>query len=57
MFNYCTPRDLEDLKSQTFPDGKRYYTLPDGTRLPSVTTVIGAQKKQSIMEWIYNVIY
>jgi genome maintenance exonuclease 1 len=51
MFNYCTPSDLEDLKSQTFPDGKRYYTLPDGTRLPSVTTVIGAQKKEAIMEW------
>jgi ATP-dependent exoDNAse (exonuclease V) beta subunit len=51
MFNYCPPRDLIDLKSQTFPDGKRYYTLPDGTRLPSVTTVVGAQKKQAIMEW------
>ena len=51
MFTYCPPRDLQDLKSTTFPDGKRYYTLPDGTRLPSVTTVIGAQKKQSILEW------
>ena len=29
----------------------RYYTLDDGTRLPSVTTVIGLQKKKSIMEW------
>lgn len=51
MFTYCPPKQLEDLKSQTFPDGKRYYTLPDGTRLPSVTTVIGAMKKKSIMEW------
>jgi len=51
MFNYCPPIQLPDIKSTTFPDGKRYYTLPDGTRLPSVTTVIGAQKKQSIMEW------
>ena len=25
--------------------------LPDGTRLPSVTTVIGAKGKQAIMEW------
>ena len=51
MFNYCTPKPLPDLQSETFPDGKRYYTLPDGTRLPSVTTVLGAQKKQAIMEW------
>jgi len=51
MFNYCPPKVLDDLKSQTFPDGKRYYTLPDGTRLPSVTTVIGAKGKQAIMEW------
>jgi len=51
MFNYCPPVELADLKSTTFPDGKRYYTLDDGTRLPSVTTVIGLQKKKSIMEW------
>jgi len=51
MFNYCPPRELSDLKSETFPDGKRYYTLDDGTRLPSVTTVLGAQKKQAIFEW------
>ena len=41
MFNYCPPILLEDLQSETFPDGKRYYTLPDGTKLPSVTTEIG----------------
>lgn len=51
IFNYCTPKDLRDLKSETFPDGKRYYTLKDGTRLPSVTTVLGAQKKQAILDW------
>ena len=51
MFNFCPPKVLTDLKSETFPDGKRYYTLEDGTRLPSVTTVLGAQKKQGIMEW------
>ena len=50
-FVYCPPKNLSDIKSQTFPDGKRYYTLEDGTRLPSVTTVIGAQKKKAIMEW------
>lgn len=51
IFNYCPPVDLPDLVSKTFPDGKRYYTLEDGTKLPSVTTVVGAQKKQAIMEW------
>lgn len=50
-FNYCPPKNLQDLQSQTFPDGKRYYTLPDGTRLPSVTTVLGAMKKEAIMAW------
>jgi len=51
MFNYCPPKVLVDLESETFPDGKRFYTLPDGTKLPSVTTVLGAQKKQAILEW------
>ena len=51
MFNYCPPKDLQDLQSTTFPDGKRYYQLPDGTRLPSVTTVIGAKGKASILAW------
>jgi len=51
IFNFCPPKVLADLKSETFPDGKRYYTLEDGTKLPSVTTVLGAQKKQGIMEW------
>jgi genome maintenance exonuclease 1 len=50
-FNYCPPKSLPDLKSETFPDGKRYYTLEDGTKLPSVTTVLGAQKKAGIMAW------
>lgn len=51
MFNYCPPKELQDLKSTTFPDGKRYYALPDGTKLPSVTTVLGATKKEAIMAW------
>ena len=51
MFNYCPPLQLPDLKSETFPDGKRYYTLPDGTKLTSVTTVLGAMKKDAIMAW------
>lgn len=51
MFNHCPPIKLPDLESVTQPDGKRYYVTPSGIRLPSVTTVVGAQKKQAIMEW------
>jgi genome maintenance exonuclease 1 len=51
MFIYCPPKDLVDLESKTFPDGKRYYTTPEGIKLPSVTTVLGAKKKEAIMAW------
>jgi len=51
MFTFCPPKSLEDLQSTTLPSGSRFYTLPDGTKLPSVTTVMGAQKKESIMRW------
>lgn len=50
-FNYCPPVLLEDLKSVTHPSGKRFYTLPDGTSFPSVTTVIGAKPKPGIIAW------
>ena len=32
-------------------DGKRLYLTPSGKKLPSVTTVLGHSKKQSILEW------
>lgn len=51
MFVHCPPKQLVDLNSETQPDGKRYYVTPDGKKLPSVTTVVGAMKKQAIMEW------
>lgn len=51
MFVHCPPKELPDLKSVTLPDGKRIYTTPSGKRLPSVTTVVGAMKKQALMEW------
>jgi genome maintenance exonuclease 1 len=51
MFIHCPPKVIPDLQSQTFPDGKRYYVTPNGTKLPSVTTVVGAMKKQFILEW------
>lgn len=50
MFTFCPPKTLVDLKSESI-NGKRFYTLHDGTKLPSVTTVLGAQKKDAIMAW------
>lgn len=51
MFNYCPPMKLPELVSETAPNGKRYYVIPSGSKLPSVTTVVGEKKKQAIMEW------
>lgn len=51
MFNYCPPLILPELQSVTDPNGSRYYVTPDGDKFPSVTTVVGAQKKEKIMEW------
>jgi PD-(D/E)XK nuclease superfamily len=50
MFAYCPPKDLADLKSETLASG-RYYTTPDGVRLPSVTTILGAKSKEAILAW------
>ena len=50
-FTYCPPKPLDDIKSVTYPDGKRFYTLPDGVKLPSLTTVVGAASRAAIMEW------
>ena len=51
IYNHCPPKDLPNLNSETHSNGTRYYVTPSGARLPSVTTVVGAKKKQSIMEW------
>ena len=47
MFNYCQPKPLQDLQSETFRDDKRIYKLPEGTKRPSVKKVSGDQKKQN----------
>jgi genome maintenance exonuclease 1 len=51
MFNYCPPKVLPNLESVTLPNGKRHYVTPNGVKLPSVTTVIGAKEKKGILEW------
>jgi len=51
MFNYCPPKELPNLDSVTSPNGERYYTLPDGSKLPSITTILSAQSKAGIAAW------
>lgn len=51
MFIHCPPKELPKLISETQPNGTRHYVTPNGVKLPSVTTVTGAKKKKSIMEW------
>lgn len=51
MFIHCPPKQLPNLESVTLDGGKRYYITPNGKKLSSVTTVIGAKKKKMIMEW------
>ena len=47
-FNYA-PINRETV------DGKRHYCLPDGTKVPSVTTILDktapAEKKQALANW------
>lgn len=50
MFNHIR-YDIPKLERITSPDGSRVYKTPSGNAYPSVTTVTGLLKKQSIMEW------
>lgn len=49
-FNHCPPINLGDLRAETFPSG-RFYTLEDGTKLPSITTVLNSLPKPGLYEW------
>lgn len=51
MYIHCPPKKLPNLVSETQANGTRLYVTPNGNKLPSVTTVIGAKKKKTIMEW------
>jgi genome maintenance exonuclease 1 len=51
IYNHCPPKQLPNLISETQSNGTRFYVTPNGIKLPSVTTVVGAKKKKSIMEW------
>ena len=40
-----------DLSSVTQEDGSRFYETPKGVRYPSVTTVVGYEKREFFKEW------
>ena len=42
---------LPKLEKVTLESGTRYYVTPDGTKYPSVTTVISKRKKEQLREW------
>ncbi len=50
MFKHNPPIELQEIESETTDNG-RFYILPDGTKLPSVTTVLGEQSKATIEQW------
>jgi hypothetical protein len=50
MFIHLNNAPLIDLQAETTDKG-RIYVTPSGNRYPSVTTVIGAKSKKSILEW------
>ena len=50
MFNHIEC-ELPKLKRVTNEDGTRVYQTPTGNKYPSVTTVTGLLKKQSIIAW------
>lgn len=42
---------LPELKATTAQNGVRYYETPTGKRYPSITTILGAYKREAIKEW------
>lgn len=51
-FNHVKLESLNfNLESETHSDGPRLYTLPDGTKVPSVTTILSSHNKKAIDEW------
>ena len=44
-----------ELQSQTDDNGFRYYTTPDGRKMPSITSVLSGYKKDIIDAWIERV--
>lgn len=45
--NFVEAQEIKDV----YRDGKRFYVLPDGSQVPSVTTVLSSQGKDHIEAW------
>ena len=48
-FKHLNLHNFPDLKAKTTEQGRRYFV--EGNAYPSVTTVIGEKKKDSILKW------
>ena len=48
-FKHLNLHNFPDLKAKTTAQGRRYFV--EGNAYPSVTTVIGEKKKDSILKW------
>ena len=50
-FKHCEPKvDFEEIPATTDGSGVRHYDTPTG-RYPSVTTVVGWEKREFFKEW------
>lgn len=50
-FKHIPSMVLQELRSVTLKDGSRFYESPDGQKYPSVTTVVGWEKREFFKEW------
>jgi genome maintenance exonuclease 1 len=52
LFNHVTPnsKPVCELPKEEI-DGRRYYTLPSGLKVPSVTTFLSSFEKASLKKW------
>jgi genome maintenance exonuclease 1 len=49
MFIHCPPKELPDLESVTQDNGVRFYTLPNGDVVPSITTVLACDPEKNVI--------
>ena len=50
IFTHIPVEKKPDLQTKTI-QGKRFYILPDGEKLPSITTVLSARGNEGIARW------
>lgn len=50
MFTQLNIIQPVDIKSKDTSSG-RFYTTPDGHKYPSITTILGSEPKQAVLDW------